>query len=147
MQIILNLNKKQFERLMKVVYLGNWLMNANRDNPLQAYEEIEDIIFSLAGRFGLEKYVVHEPGDGRRYYPSRIFEEETDVDRFHEKYDEQTFWDELIDRLGERDFYRHYSKDKILQMSRDERFEKLCEFIDKWVDEINENGIERLEVK
>jgi len=31
-------------------------------------------------------------------------------------------------------------------MSRDERFKKLYEFIDKWAEEINKHGIERLEV-
>lgn len=146
MQTTLNLNKKQFERLMKVVYLGNWLINANRDHPIKEYEAIEDLIFSLAGKFGLEKYVVHEPGDGSRYYPSRIFEEETDVDDFHEEYDEQTFWDELGDRLVHRDFVRKYGIKAIQNMTREERWTKLAEFEEYWANEINNHGIERLEI-
>jgi len=147
MQITLDLNKKQFERLLKIAYLGEWMINASRDNPLKEYEEIDDLIFSLAGQFGLEKYYTHEPQDGNCYYPSRFFEEGTDVHKFREKYDEETFWDELIDRLGERDFYRRYSEKEILAMTQKERFIKVYEFIDKWAEEINKNGIERLKIK
>ena len=32
-------------------------------------------------------------------------------------------------------------------MEREERFEKIYEFIDKWAEEINKYGIERLEIK
>ena len=80
------------------------------------------------------------------FFPTSQFEEETDVHKLHEEYDEETFWDELIDRLGDRDFYRHYSKEEIQKMTQEERFEKLYEFIDKWADEINKRGIEILEI-
>ena len=69
---------------------------------------------------------------------------DADIQELIDEYDENTFWDELIDRLGDRDFFRCYSKDEIQKMNRKERFGKLYEFIDKWEDEINENGINRL---
>lgn len=148
----IELTKEQFEALLKLVYLGNWLANANRDgsneNPhLEEYEKIENYIFSFAEQFGLDEYVDEEEAEKGKFYPTRLFEEETDVQKLIEEYDEETFWDELIDRLGDRDFFRHYSKDEIQKMTRDERFEKLYEFIDKWADEINEHGIERLDTK
>lgn len=140
--------KEQFENLLKLVYLGNWVANANRtDDRIKKYEEIENYIFSYAKQFGFGEYVGDEEKESGKFYPTRIFEEETDIDRLHEEYDEETFWEELIDRLGDRDFYRHYSKDEIQKMTQDERFEKLYEFIDKWTEEINENGIEGLEVQ
>ena len=150
-KINIELTKAQFLALLKAVYLGNWMANANRDgsqeNPhKEGYEAIEDFIFSHAKQFGFSEYVDDEDATEGKFFPTRKFEEETDVHELHEEYDEETFWDELIDRLGERDFYRHYSKDEIQKMSRDERFEKLYEFIDKWVEEINKNGIERLKI-
>src|SRR3989344_8946192 len=112
----IELTKEQFLTLMKVVYLGNWMANANRtggkDDPnVKEYEEISDYIFSLASRFDLEKYISHEAEDGDKYFLTNEFEEKTDVHRLHEDYDEETFWDELPERLGERDFYRMYSKE------------------------------------
>jgi len=147
----IELTKEQFKALLKLVYLGNWLANANRDgspeNPrLKEYEAIENYIFSFAKEFGFGEYVDDEEAGKSKFYPTRMFEEETDIQKLIEEYDEETFWDELIDRLGDRDFFRHYSKDEIKKMTQEERFEKLYEFIDKWADEINERGIERLKI-
>lgn len=151
-QINIGFTKEQFEALLKLVYLGNWMANANRDGSPEdphkkEYEAIESYIFSFAKQFGLGEYVDDEEAEKGKFYPTRTFEEETDTQKLVEEYDEDTFWDELINRLGERDFYRHCSKNEIQKMTRDERFEKLYEFIDKWADEISENGIERLEIK
>ena len=147
----IELAKDQFEALLKLVYLGNWLANAQRDgskeNPhLEEYKAIENYIFSFAKQFGLDEYVDDEEAASGKFYPTRMFEEETDVQKLIEEYDDETFWDELINSLGDRDFFKQYSKDEIQKMSQEERFEKLYKFIDKWADEINNHGIERLKI-
>ena len=144
--------KKRFLALLKVVYLGNWMANAHRDGSPkdpheEEYEAIEDYIFSFAKQFGFDEYVDDEDAKNGKFSPTRKFEEGTDVDELHEEYDEETFWDELIDRLGERDFYRKYSKEEIKKMSQDEWFEKFYECIDQWADEMNKHGMNHLEIK
>lgn len=132
---------------MKLVYLGNWLANANRtSDAVKEYEEMEDYIFSFAPKFGLEKYMSNEPDDGERFFPTRDFEEETDVQDLIEDYDNETFWDEAVDRFGERDFFKKYSKEKIEKMDRDERFVKRMECQEKYEDEFEENGIDNFEI-
>jgi len=76
--------KEQFEALLKLVYLGNWLANANRDgsneNPhLEEYEKIENYIFSFAKQFGFDEYVDDKDAREGKFYPTRTFEEGTDV--------------------------------------------------------------------
>lgn len=147
----IELTREQFLTLLKLVYLGNWMANAHRtgsaeDPQKKDYEDIEHLIFSYAKKFGFDRYVDDEDGIEGRFYPTSYFEEETDVDDLHQEYDEETFWDELANRLGERDLFRHYTEEEIQKMSREERMSKLYEFIDKWSDEINEHGIERLSV-
>lgn len=142
---------EQFENLLKMVYLGNWMANACRDGSkkdpnIEKYEKIEDYIFSLAPKFGLEKYVDHEESDGDKYYPTRFFEEKTDINSLHEEYDKSTFWDELPDRLGDRDFCEKYTEKEIKEMSREERFIKRCECSEPYEDEVCERGIERLRI-
>lgn len=144
----INLTRKQFQSLLKVVYLGNWMANAHRTDDMQKeYESIEDYIFSLAPQFGLEKYVDHDESDGDRYYPTNFFEESTDIHKLHEAYDEETFWDELADRLGERDFASKYSMEEIKKMSEEEWFEKLDECIDLYNEEFEKFGLERIRIK
>jgi hypothetical protein len=140
----INFTKEQYENLMKLVYLGNWVANANRtDDTIEKYEKLEDYIFSFAKDFGLEKYVDDEEADNGKFFPTRFFEEETDVDELCDEYDDETFWSELPDRLGERDFFRKYSQEELEKMSREERFLKMQECIIRWEEELDNNGIER----
>lgn len=144
----ITLTNKQFKALLKAVYLGNCMANAYRTDDMQKdYEGIEDYIFSLAPQFGLEKYVDHEDSDGDRYYPTNSFEQTTDVRKLHEAYDEETLWDELADRLGERDFASKYSAEEIKKMSREEWLTKLDACIDLYNEEFEKFGLERIRVK
>jgi hypothetical protein len=52
----------------------------------------------------------------------------------------------LADRLGTRDFIREYGEEVIEKMDQEERFIKLQEFIVKYEEEFEKNGIENLEV-
>ena len=143
--------QEQFKTLLKLAYLGNWMANANRDGSSQdphkeEYEKMEDYLFLLAKKFGLEEWVDEEEAVKGKFYPTRFFEEGTDVEELIDDYDEETFWDELIDRFGDRDFYRRYSQNEVKKMTQEERFVKLNECVDRWSDEILEHGIERMGV-
>ena len=140
----IELTKEQFLLLMKVVYLGNWMANASRtgrkDDPhIKEYEEISDFIFSLASKFGFSENIEHE-----LEFDESV--ETTEVSKLREDYDEETFWAELPDRLGERDFYNMYSKEDWKRMTQDERFLKMQECVIKWEEELEKYGIDRLEM-
>lgn len=144
----INFTKKQYLALLKLAYLGNWLANASRlpDEQIKEYEEAEDYIFSFTKEFGYDRYVDHEPEDGGKYYPTRYFEEETDVEILREDYNNETFWEEAADRFGDRDFIKKYGKEKIKKMDRDERFIKRMECEEKYEKEFEENGIDNFEI-
>lgn len=141
----INLTKKQYEILTQSLYLGNWMANAHRvgikDDPYaDEFNEINDYIFSFAEQFGFPKN--YEAG-------FESFEEsprQTYLHNFIDEYDEATFWGELSDRLGERDFLRKYSQEERIKMDQEEHFEKLMSCIIEWENEIDEHGIERIEV-
>lgn len=140
----IELTPKQFLALLKVVYLGNWMANAfrtgNEKDPVhKGYDDIADYLYLLAPRFGFSEKIEHE----LEYDASG---ELTEVSRLHEEYDEETFWDEIIDRLGERDLFEKYSRDEIKKMSREEYFDKLYACQDAYTDEINKHGVERLRI-
>ena len=140
----IDLTKKQYETLAKAVYLGNWMVNASRggrgDEPcIEEYNDISDYIFSLAPEFGFSKHFEHELECGDH-------KETTEVSRLHEEYDQEIFWDELCDILGERDFYRKYTKEEIKKMNKEEHFIKMMECQIVWEEEAEEHGVERLQV-
>lgn len=137
--------RKQFLALLKAVYLGNWMANAYSIKKYKKdYQSIEDLIFSQCPNFGFEQYVTHDESDGNKLYPSSYFEDTTDVHMVHAEYDVQSFWDELADNLGERDFFEKYSREEIEQMSQEEFLIKKYELIEQYEEELEEYGIMRL---
>ncbi len=139
------LTKEQYLALAKAVYLGNWMANANRsgrkgDPHMEEYESITEYVFSLAPEFGFSKNLERElEGD--------MTTDTSEVLRLHDEYDEETFWDELCDGLGERDFYNKYKREEPRAMSEEEHFMKLQECIIEWEDELETHGLERLGVQ
>lgn len=147
----IELAKEQYENLIKLVYLGNWMINAIRsdakgDERIKKYDGTEQYIFSFAKDAGLEKHIEFDK-KFNRFFPTRKFEEDTDVEKYREEYDDDIFWDELIDRLARRDFIKEYGEKVIRKMDWRERIEKEHPFIEKYAKEIEENGLNNLELK
>ena len=50
----LELNKKQFRRLLDLVYIGNWILNSTRgDQRFKDYDEVESLLFGRAALEGM----------------------------------------------------------------------------------------------
>ena len=50
----LELTKKQYRRLLDMVYIGNWVLNATRgEDRFTDYDEVETFLFSKAAEAGM----------------------------------------------------------------------------------------------
>jgi hypothetical protein len=146
----IGLTREQYENLIKLVYLGNWMINAVRtgkeDDPqIEKYNEIEQYIFSFAKEAGLEKYIEFDQ-KYNQFFPTREFEENQELTQYQEDYDDEVFWQELSGRLGSRDFLKEYGEGAIRKMDQKERFLKEQEFIIKYEEEFAEHGLDNLEI-
>ena len=141
----INFTKKQYEDLLKLAYLGSWMINAHKvkDKP-DNFEELESYIFSFAKEFGMPEYLDDEVGD--RAYPTRTFEEESGVLDIIGAYDEENFWEELVDHLCKRDLKEQVSEEEFEQMDFEERMTKMIELEKKWHNELEQYGLSRLRV-
>lgn len=137
---------KQYEKLVKLVYLGNWMINAIRTNLIKEYDDIAQYVFSFCRKAKLEELIAHDEKSGK-FLPTMELDENDDIVRYREEYDDEAFWSALIDGLARRDFIRAYGKDAIRRMEWTERIEKEGPFIDKYHKEFEKHGIERLYVK
>jgi len=145
MSLKIEFNKNQYEGLIKLVYLGNWMVNAYRiDDCLKEFEEIEEYVLSFSDEMDFDNYVVYDK-KFKKHFPTRKFEEEVDV--YVDEYNDEMFWDELIDRLAKRDFINKYGEEAIHKMDLEERFGKLQPFINKYEREFEKYGIENLVIK
>ena len=50
----LELTKKQYRRLLDLVYIGNWVLNSTRgDDRFTDYDEVESLLFAKSGEEGM----------------------------------------------------------------------------------------------
>ncbi len=142
--------RKQYKNLIKLVYLGNWIINAIRsgtkDNPqIKKYNEIEQYVFSFAKEARLEKYIEYDK-EFKKFFPTSGLEEDPDIEKYRQDYEDEIFWEDLADKLGARDFIKEYGEKAIRKMTQKDKFLREQEFIIKYEEEFNKNRIQNLEL-
>ena len=67
----LELSKKEFRRLLDLVYIGNWILNSTRgDDRIADYDQVESKLFALCRENGMPSLVERWNGED---VPSRAF--------------------------------------------------------------------------
>lgn len=146
MAVKIEFTEKQFKALLKLSYLGNYMINGIRTKPnrLKEFDELAERIYSFAHKAGCSEYIEYDKED-KTSRPDAKLEEE--VDDLIEDYDDNVFWEELILRLSQRDLRREYGKEAVEKMELRERLQKQTELEKVYLEEFEENGIENLELR
>lgn len=135
----IELTNTQFQNLLQLAYLGEWVLQAYEpaDNAGEI-DSLEQTLYESAYRQGNDDIEYDKKLGG--YVPCQEFE--SDCDKFIEKYDEHTFWEELIVRMANRDL-QNLNADKLPPRE----FEKIQdELIQKYEKEFSKNGIDHLKL-
>jgi len=142
----IELTNNQFEYLMKLTYLGNWMINAFRlkEEQVKKFEDLLEHILSLAQKNGFDRYVEYDK-ELKKHFPSS--ELEKDVDQYIDEYEDESFWEELTYRLARRDFVEEYGEKAVKKMTWEERIKKEHPFIERFADEFEQDGINNLMIE
>ena len=131
----LELTRKQFRRLLDMVYIGNWILNSTRgEDRIPDYDEVESLLFSKAKEEGMD--ILAEVYEGE-VIPSRAFAE----GGIHEAimdYEDNVFFDILAEDLARRDM-----EDVPID---DSNYAELASRIDAYIAEFEEHGTDNLTV-
>jgi len=141
----INLTKKQYETLVKLVYMGVYMVEVSSDPEENEYTEMEEYISSLAKNFNLE-HLVEYYEDEKRYYPSLEIEDDEEIVGFIQNYNDDIFWEKLIYSLARCDFINEYREDKIEKMTDEESFVKFQPFVHKYEKEFSKNGLKNIKI-
>jgi len=139
----INFSNAQFKALMKIVFLGNHIVNGPRvdDEIIKEFKEIEQYIYSFHNDFKLDNWIDKNKVD-IEFFPTSELEDE--VMDYIEFYDDDVFHEELIYNLGRRDFINQYGEENIQKMDLKERIEKEHPFIEKYYNEIEKNNLKNI---
>lgn len=132
----LNLTRKQFRRLLDMVYIGNWILNSTRgEDRFKDYDEVESLLFARAALEGMP--TLAELYDGE-VIPSRAFAE----GGIHEaimEYENNVFFDILAEDLARRDM-----NDVPIDESN---YDEFAQRIDSYIDEFEAHGTDNITIE
>jgi len=138
----ITLTKEQYEILMRLVYLGNWVINGDRtEDRFEEYDRVENELFSQAEKFGLSGLAEFDEASSS-WLASHRFEDEA-IGLLDECI-EDVFWDELARRLAWRDVLLIYGDEAVDGMTEEAKIRLESPYIDKYRDEIEKNGVMNL---
>lgn len=129
----IELNTKEFRRLLDLVYMGNWILNSTRGNDRFAdYDAVESKLFGLCRQNGMQALVDDSSGTP---LPSRAYME----GGIHEAiafYEDNTFYEILAEELSRRDM--DYAE------ITDDNYDEIVSRMDRYMNEFSVSGLDKL---
>ena len=144
----IDLSKDEYKSLIEMMYIADWVMNAHKtekDPSIEQYAQLEQKIYSLADQMGHHNLIEYDE-ELAEYFPTSLLDEGPAM-QYVDEYDNDTFWDELIERLIERDLFREVGEVKLRKMTIEERLRAEDPLREKYDTEFEENGIENIELR
>ena len=132
----IELSKKEFRRLLDMVYIGNWILNSTRGaDRFEDYDLVESKLFGLCRKENMGSLVEKWQGQD---VPSRAFAD----GGIHEAimdYEDTVFFEILAEELARRDMeYPAVSRDN---------YDELVSRMDAYIAEFEANGTDNLVIR
>ena len=131
----IELSKKQFRRLLDLVYIGNWILNSTRgDQRFKDYDDVESLLFARAALEGMPALAELYQGE---IIPSKACVE----GGIHEaiaEYENNVFFDSLAEDLARRDM-----NDPLIDESN---MAELTSRMEVYISEFEKNGTNNITV-
>jgi len=134
--LTIQLTKKEFRRLLDMIYIGNWILNSTRGSDrFEDYDLLQEKLFSLCASSDMEPLIQRYMG---HIYPSLAYEN----GGIHEAiadYEDAVFFDILAEELARRDMdAEHLSPDDTNELNSR---------IEEYLTEFDKNGVDNLTVE
>jgi hypothetical protein len=139
--------KKEYLALLDMFEIADWVLHSHKveeTGETKPYRDLAQKIYALAKDFGCAHLIEYSTTDAR-HYPTRKLEEGAARD-FVDAFEEDTFWSRLVEHLAERDLVRELGEEKFETLERAERWEKMEILEEKYWEEFQTNGVNRLEI-
>lgn len=145
----LALTPEQFQTLLRMVYIANTIANGHRDTDfLGDYDDLEQLVFSRAKDAGFPAAVQRHKAEGEEHHhPSQLFENDVELNKILDAYDEQVMIKLLAEKLAERDIEDQFGVTAKESMPLPDYDELLEEYTLRYENEFLVNGVLNLTVR
>ncbi len=149
----IDLTKEQYIRLLEMNHIANGVLGILGDifpdetgykEKSDKANELEDYFVNHAEEFDCKD--ITEEFYGKTLLKDEIYEK---IQEIMDEYDDYIFWNELEVRMGKRDFERSITEEDKKHIKENNGWypERIQEIYDKYAEEFENYGIDRLEIK
>ncbi len=142
------ISKKEYQVLLQVFEMAHWVVSAHvagKQPEAKPFDDLEQKIFALAKDFGQESLVTFD-NHWKQYCITSHYEETCSAMEFIDKFEDDSFWESLINRLAERDVLKESGGEVFSEMEPRERIEAFGKWEDIYAEEFEKYGLERIEI-
>lgn len=143
----LDLTTKEYRALLDMVSIADWVINANNESaskPVGEHEAIKSKLLSYYKEMGAND-IVQFVDKAKDYFVTKDYEEQL-IETYIAPYEDIFFWDELANRLAERDVIKKLGKAKFSNMDGVERICAVSKIEEQYTAEFVKAGIDNLEI-
>lgn len=141
--------KSEYRTLFDMIYMAEWMLTAYEEEPDPAkgrYQHLAQKIYSHAKEMGWDSLVDVSTADNE-YVPNNDYELKSGVHELIEQYDADSFWDQLVDRLTDRDVEARAGAARQQSLSNNAYSAIAAPIADSYEREFAAHGIDRLIVR
>ncbi len=147
----IHMTKKEYKILLELLEMAHWILYAysndnEEESDKQTYHNLIQKLYSYAKRFGFNNLIEYDKKLGE-YFPTKEFEDTSDACDYIEAFENDAFWEELIERLVQRDLILQEGWERLQDLDMKERFQKEEPIREKYVSEFEEKGLINLFIK
>lgn len=140
------LTPQEYESLLKLAYLGHWMTNGimTEEEREKKYDELMKKLYAHAESNACGSFVEYDKKE-KVFLPTKTLDE--DVAKIREEYDNEIFWDELIEKLALRDLLSMQEGKHWYGGDTQEIASIRSGIIKKYIDEFEQNSVNNLILK
>jgi hypothetical protein len=145
----INFTQTEYRLLLDVIFIADWVLTAHDPaggSENDPHQMLFQKLYSHAKEMGCSD-LVDEVTESNSYAPSRKYEDESGVFHWIEEYDDASFWEELIERLTERDVYARIPADQQDGLAAEEYWRRAAPYEQKYGQEFERHGLDRVVIK
>ena len=143
----IDFTKKEYRLLLDMLAIADWIMHANaieEEHYFHEHQKLKDKLLSYYKQMDATD-IIKSAQDLNGFFETNDYEQYIQ-NSFIQPYDEQYFWDELIDRLSQRDAVSTVGFEEYVKMECEERLQNLDEIKERYANEFQESGLNNLKI-
>ena len=146
----IHFSKKEYRLLLDMIQIAGWVLNAHSVDKedfkaTEHYQALSQKIKAYAKEAGCEDLITFDK-TLEQYFATYDYEMEGEYMEFVKAFEEDSFWEHLIQKLAERDFLDQTPESVGEKMSNEEVMIRLEEHRGPYEEEFSEYGIDNLQI-